>query len=494
MKLSDILKISVLGFILLLIPVFVLTGGGNIIDWYSLLLLLLLSILLILFLQYSPLESKPIIFILVFVTLACQAQRVLFLMLNPKLFLFEKVVILSPKTINPALEMLLLSTLVYGVGIIAAKYLVIRKPIKVEDSKTAHSKMGTLFGMRNYIIMIAFAFLSINLFGTLFMHSGVSATTPAPYNWIIEMFSLTPCLFLIICLLEEFWNDLNGRERLSAFLFLFSYAALYTMRSSRGTFVVIILSWLIVKIAREIDFKINYKQIIVVLSLLTFLVLFYAQTTSAIRRYWLNQENLTNKTINQQLYSSDVRFGGRGGLEWLSTRMNGLDPLIASVSYFHGLSLQKILPATDIIKYTVNNLVPGDIFPFRSMQLPLGQIIAVMFVEPKWDNYFREGKLQIAGNWGGIYSLAYAYAGKTGGLIIIFGWSIVAGLLFYYISHFSHSPFKLFYESLFLNLLIFSILQAGNPDDIVSSYLRYLIAGFIIIQIGRVWVAHKVSA
>lgn len=328
-------------------------------------------------------------------------------------------------------------------------------------------------------MVVGFGCLALNLFGVLVLHEGISAEPAGSFGWIMLLFSPVPYVYLGLCALGS--KNRKKEDILSFGLLILGYIVMLTISSSKGAFIGVILMWLIVRFVQEGDFKINWKQLAGILVLVFFLVTFFAGFATGLRYLWINKEFSLNNVI-KVMYDPSMRV--EMGVQWLSGRMSSFDPLIAGINSSNKMHLQDILPLTDVFKMIINNLVPGDVFDPSSLQLSLGQMAVVMLENPDSYYYFRAGKYSHAGNWGGIFNLAYCYAGWLGGLTMIFVFALLMGIIYCYLGR-APSTSKHFYQAILLTVA-YAIWQAGNIDTIIPIYLIYFIQGLVIINVGRV--------
>jgi hypothetical protein len=480
MRISELFKIAIGIFWVSFLFLFITETGNDLIDQWLLFLLFLLGIALLMLINMASVRVRPLIFMLVVVIIACYLQRILMLAIDPGLFVSKAVTLVSLETLNSAVGFLLLSVIVTGAGIILSQWF-IREP---KDQANAEMKNDILYKIRYLIMAAGFFSLAIYMFGILVLHEGIAAVPAGAFGWLMLLLSPVPFIYLSICILVS--KKLSKKDAFGFVLLVLGYVLALTLASSKGAFISVIVMWLTVRFVREGDFVVSWKQLAGILVLIVFLLTFFAGFATGLRYLWIRKEfSLDN--VMKTMYDPSMR--DKMGIQQLSSRMSSFDALIAGVNSFGKINLQDLLPLTDVFKMMINNLIPGDVFDPNSLQLGLGQLAVVVLENPDSYKYFRAGTWSHAGNWGGIFNLAFCYSGWLGGLGIIFVFALLAGIIYRCLAR-SPSSSKYFYQTVLLTTT-YGIWQAGNPDMVIPIFTVYLVQGFIVINIGRILLGSK---
>ncbi len=460
MKLSRILGIALYIYLLLTVGLFAFYGENYLINIQSILWITLSVILLWFLLSIKHAESKPLITLLVFVNLVWYLARFLFLIVSPENMGFEQHYI-NVDDMNRGLIYFFLGTMLIGLGFKIGSTFNIHGR---EKQYIASNSISFDISFRK-LVMFAVAVIMVTLYNCYAL--GVGRFGDVYSGWVFRLVSYDAILLILIVTAGEKWPFLHKRQKTLLLLVFALFLAVKVLMFSRGAFYLLLTYGMFFYWAKQGDFVITRKHIIIIGVFILASILVYPFATST-RAIWTSEKSssISFKDVIGFVGFSDFTISDL--LEVISFRLSALDRVVVVVGD-KGSNVSQYANLGNVTKSIVNLTVPGTPFPDAMLTSQAFSIIYFGLSE----NYIREHEA-LTSLWT-LYGTCYAHFGWYGGLFSMFVLSFALAAVYQKICRLK-TPYNMLLRTWFIMLIYNALLSYGLDTWWLDGFHLMLIA------------------
>ena len=402
--------------------VFCFFNFSRFLDYESVIYLLFLSVSLVFFVNSSSRVALPFFFIIssyAFFRYMIGALKLgLLSEYRNEMWMFESYSWATVTNVNTWLRYGALSTLFLSTGIFCADHTIgckMRNKIADADRIQRNIPFTYLFITLSLFLIHGIIFFSKVGYGAI---SGISAD---PMASLYQIINIQPVLLISLIVLISQWTFLRKSQVVMFVLLLLSYVVFRVFAGSRSFLYFSIIYFLIFFSYYKGNFLIGKKAFsIIVILILTNITLYPVALgfKNAIRYKLKPEENISLSFLLKNVSVidySETFFESKKGLIEIIDRLSDMGAALRIINDRNVISTDKYVTFPKILKRTINDMVPGDVF---NNEISSQQV---------WHStYFGQTAVYGGEEWS-MYGVYYILFGYVGSLIALF----ISGLIAY---------------------------------------------------------------
>ena len=330
---------------------------------------------------------------------------------------------------------------------------------------------------RRFFLVTGAAGLLVALALTAMFSLRVSGVEGGPLAWLANLIDRDFFALLLITLLVYAGPRMQRWERQVTLAVLGLYVAVTLTQGSRGGLLVLVLSWAIVRIAREGDFRLSRRQLtaFAIAVVLTGVVIWPVAT--GIRLARIANLPLTPATVTRMIsIARDLNSNERNvalRLVYPILHRQGRMPQAVAVANDWVPNAEDRIPARGLLLNAVAGLIPRvSVDPARFPSLARGYSIHFMGLPP--DRVHGAGWSPLA--------VVTLFAPPGVALLIWFIWGFLTQRAYAALTR-AEGGFGLVVKAAFLYLLGFQAFSSATLDALAPRFLRWVVLAAILMAI-----------